>query len=158
MTESTNTDSRTISGRALVTGMFSLGILATAFLWIHWTLRMTPFLPLQQALEQEFPNSSPRAEGGTLKKTGDSVLKVVLRTDFDPQTNSPASHAKILERLDRIRFLATNLADLSKYEVLALTLYFPQKEKRISQKTFFRRVSTWTELQAAELIGRRYDP
>ena len=83
---------------------------------------------------------------------------MVLRTDFDPQADSPASRSGIPDRLDRIRLLATELADLPNYEVLALTLYFPQKEQRISQKTFFRQVGTWTKLDATELIGGHHDP
>ena len=158
MSESVKTDSGTISGRIVVIAMFSLGILATAILWTYWTVRMTPYMPLQEALEREFRDCLPRVEGGTLKKTGDSVLKVVLRSSFDPRAESEASKSAILDRLERTRLLATELADLPNYRILALTLYFPTKERGISQKTFFRQVSTWKELDASTLIERRHDP
>jgi hypothetical protein len=158
MTETDNTGSRTIAGRLVVTAMFSLGIVATAFLWIYWTVRITPYMPLQEALEREFPDSSPRAEGGTIRKTGETVLKVVLRTDFDPRADTAASTASIAERLERTQALAAELADLPKFDVLALHLYQPRKEQGISQKTFFRRVETWAELDATKLIGWEPDP
>ena len=34
--------------------MFSMGILATGFLWVYWTIQLTPFMPLQEVLESEF--------------------------------------------------------------------------------------------------------
>ena len=156
--EMMNPGFRTVSGRRMVAAMFSLGILATAFLWTYWTVRMTPFMPLQEALEQEFPSSSPRVEGGTIKKTKESLLTVVLRTDFDPTVDTAASRSGVSDRLERTRVLATQLANLTNYEVLALHLYLMRKEQGISQKTFFRQVAGWTELDAVELIGWEPDP
>lgn len=138
--------------------MFLLGILATAFLWTYWTIRMTPFMPLQEALEAEFPDSSPRVEGGVLKKTGQSALKVVLRTDFDPRAETEESQAQIDRRMERTRELADELLDLQSWEIVALHLYHPLKEKGISQRTFFRDVETWTELDTDTLIGWEPDP
>lgn len=158
MTQTERTGIPTLSGRMIVAAMFCLGILATAFLWSYWTVRMTPFMPLQQALEREFPDSSPRAEDGTIKKTGESALKVVMRTSFDPRADTPATNAGIADRLERTRLLATELADLPKYDVLALHLYQPRKEQGISQKSFFRQVATWGERDAADVIGWEPDP
>lgn len=156
MDQSEHQTGRSISGRRLVVSMFAMGILATAIIWIYWTVRMTPFMPLQEALIQEFPDSRPYAEGGSLKKSGRSVLKVVLKTDFDP--TSEESNAQVAARLERTRELAEQLAELSTYEVMALHLYYPQKERGISQQTFFRDVATWAELDAVEVVGWEPDP
>ncbi|MCH2201443.1 MAG: hypothetical protein MK102_05715 [Fuerstiella sp.] len=158
MSENSNRSLRTISGRSLVVTMFTFGVLATAVLWIYWTVRMTPFMPLQQALEREFPKSKPYASGGTLRKSDESVLLVVLRTDFDPRRDSKDTRTKIKSRLDRLRSLANALGDLVNYDVLALHLYQPQEEHMISQKTFFRQVDTWEERDSAELVGRMARP
>ena len=112
-------------------------------------------MPLQEALEREFPNSAPRAEGGHLKDSGRSVLQVVLRSDFDPRSKSEETRQQIEGRLNLTRSLANELADLPSYEVLALHLYYPLKERGISQKTFFRDVATWEELDAATMMGFR---
>jgi len=138
--------------------MITFGILATAFLWTYWTVRMTPFMPLQEALEQQFPDSAPRVEGGTIKDSGETVLQVVLRTDFDPRDKTPESYEKVELRLTGTRKLATELADLPSYEILALHLYFPLEEQAISQQTYFRDVQTWTELDGAKIKGQLPDP
>lgn len=156
MAQSEQLSGRSISGRRLVVAMFAMGILATATIWTYWTVRMTPFMPLQEALIEEFPDSRPYAEGGSLKKSGRSVLKVVLKTDFDPTSEQAAD--QVTARLDRTRELAEKLAELSTYEVMALHLYYPQKERGISQQTFFRDVVTWAELDAVELVGWEPDP
>jgi len=138
--------------------MFALGITATAFLWFYWSARMIPFMPLQEALEQRFPDSAPRAEGGTMKDSGETVLQVVLRTDFDPLADTPEATAGVESRLNSTRELATELADLQNYEILAVHLYFPLKEQGISQQTYFRDVATWKELDGTKLKGQGPDP
>ncbi len=149
---------RTFSGQQAVFAMFALGVTATAFLWINWTVRMTPFMPLQTALEQRFPDSAPRAEGGTIRDSDKTVLQVVMRTDFDPLATTTREVAAVESRLNVARELATDLADLDSYEILALHLYFPMKEDRISQETFFRAVATWEELDGARIKGLAPDP
>lgn len=158
MSQPANSETRSVSGRGVVAAMFLLGILATAFLWTYWTIRMTPFMPLQEALEAEFPDSSPRVEDGVLKKSGQSALKVVLRTDFDPRAETEASESQIRQRLERTRDLADELLELQSWEILALHLYHPLKERGISQRTFFRDIQTWDELDTQELIGWEPDP
>ncbi len=147
-----------MSGRTVVLAMIVFGILATAILWTYWTIHMTPFMPLQEALEKEFPDSRPHVMGGSVKKNGDSVLRVVLQADFDPRADTASNTSKVLSRLERVRVLATELANLSSYRVLAMHLYFPLKEQGISQRTYFRDVATWEELDAATLIGTERDP
>jgi hypothetical protein len=158
MSESPQSVFGRISGRGVVVAMFSMGILATGFLWAYWTVQMTPFMPLQEVLESEFPKSRPQVKGGTIKKSGDTVLKVVLQTDFNPRSDSEAVQAKIKARLDRTRELASELADLPSYSILAMHLYFPMKEQGISQKTFFRDVATCAELDEENVIGWESDP
>ena len=145
---------RSVPGQGVVVTMITFGILATAFLWTYWTVRMTPFMPLQEALEQQFPDSAPRVEGGTIKDSGETVLQVVLRTDFDPRDQAQESQEQVEKRLTETRKLATELADLPSYEILALHLYYPLEEQAISQQTYFRDVQTWNELDAAKIKGQ----
>lgn len=119
---------------------------------------MTPFMPLQQALEREFPKSKPYASGGTLRKSDESVLLVVLKTDFDPRSNSQATLSKIESRLKRLRSLSSTLGVLVNYQVLALHLYRLQEEHAISQKTFFRQIDTWEKRDSAQLAGAELRP
>jgi hypothetical protein len=158
VTPTFETPARAFSGRLAVVAMFALGITATAFLWNYWTVRMTPFMPLQKALEQRFPDSAPRAEGGTIKDSDTTVLQVVMRTKFDPLSDTPEAVAAVESRLNGTRELASRLADLASYEILALHLYFPLKEERISQQTFFRDVVTWEELDGDKVKGLARDP
>ncbi|MFN5076862.1 MAG: hypothetical protein ACK5MO_14810, partial [Planctomyces sp.] len=51
------TSKKPVSGRTVVVLMFVMGILATAFLYTYWTLHLTPFMPLQEAIVREFPGS-----------------------------------------------------------------------------------------------------
>ena len=55
---------KTISGSRLVIAMFGMAIVATGLLWFYWDLHLMPYMPLQEALAEEFEDSSPRVEGG----------------------------------------------------------------------------------------------
>jgi len=149
---------RTLSGQYAVVAMFVLGIAATTFLWTYWNTRMIPFMPLQKALEQRFPDSAPRAEGGTTKESEQTVLLVAMRADFDPLAETPEAVAAVNSRMEATRELALELIDLDSYEILAVHLYFPLKEEKISQQTFFRDVATWQELDRDEIKGLALDP
>ena len=142
MADPSNHSVRQPSGRRLVIGMLLLGVAATAFLWTWWTVTMTPWMPLQEALEKRFPDSAPHVMGGRVKKTGQTVLRIVLKTDFDPRSTDAGTAAKIEQRIAETRRLAEQLTDLSSWDILAVHLYHLKKERGISQKTFFRNAAT----------------
>ena len=150
--------SRVISGRRVVVAMCTLGILATAFLWTYWTVRMMPFMPLQEALVTEFTKASrPRAEGGHAKGTGQSVLLISMRSTFDPTASSGDGQQQVADWLATTRDIAATKLNLSEYEVLAVHLYHDVKERGILQKTFFKDVDTWKDLDGVVITGMKLD-
>ncbi|MCA9050952.1 MAG: hypothetical protein KDA89_19580 [Planctomycetaceae bacterium] len=128
---------RTVSGTRIVLSLFAFGILATSGLWIYWHLHLTPFMPLQEALANEFENCSPRVDGGRRKSHRETpnILRVVMRVPFDPTPDSPETHSVIQSRLQKTRELAAQHTDLDSYDTLELHLYFEDKEQTLRQKT-----------------------
>src|SRR5580658_10351763 len=110
-----------VSGRGVVLAMFAFGITATAGLWMYWSMHTGPFRPLQDALAKEFPGSVPRVDGGQrkMRKGRPTILRAVLRVDFDPVTET----AKGEQILDRVERLSRQHIDLSGYDVLDVYLY-----------------------------------
>jgi hypothetical protein len=125
-----------VSGRAVVIGMFTFGIAATATLWIYWTLHTGPFRPLQDALAAEFPGSLPRVDGGQRKmhKGTPKILRVVLKVDFDPVTDTRQGQ----QVLDRVEELARHHIDLNVYDFLDVYLYQGVPESVLREKEFER--------------------
>lgn len=113
-----------VSGRLVVLALLGFGCLATGTLWVYSKLELAPFLPLLKALDEEFPKSNPRVEGGRPKKQAPR-LRIVMQVDFTP--------AEIDERVDKIteRVIAlakehVNLAEFEDFE-LHLVHYIPEK-------------------------------
>jgi hypothetical protein len=129
---------RRVSGTAVVIGMFAFGITATAALWTYWTLHTGPFRPLQDALAKEFPGSVPRVDGGQrkLRKGMPTILRAVLRVNFDPVTET----AKGEEILNRVERLARQHVDLSQYDVIDVYLYEGVPEQAIREREFERKL------------------
>ena len=144
---------RVVSGRKVVAAMFALGIVATAFLWTYWKLRLMPFMPMQEALAAAFPNSSPRVDNVQAKGSKAEVLRVVMRSEFDPTEDSDITGEKIDAVMVRTRDIARDHVVLSEYEILALHLYLPVKEQQLFQKTFFRDLDTWRELDVSDVMA-----
>lgn len=127
-----------ISGRVVVVAMFTFGITATAALWTYWTLHTGPFRPLQDALAMEFPGSLPRVDGGQrrLRKGMPKILRVVLRVEFDPVTET----AKGRQVLDRVEQVSRRYVDLNQYDVLDVYLYEGVPEKVLRENEFERKL------------------
>jgi hypothetical protein len=127
-----------VSGRVVVVAMFTFGITATAALWTYWTLHTGPFRPLQDALAQEFPGSLPRVDGGQrrLKKGMPKILRVVLRVEFDPITET----AKGQQVLDRVEVVSRRHIDLGEYDVLDVYLYEGVPEQSLRENEFERKL------------------
>ena len=133
------------AGKWVVVGMFALGILASSGLWTYWQLHLIPFMPLQEAIVQEFPGSAPRVDGGQWKMHKGTVsrLRTVMKVNFNPLAQDPDTLSTVDHYLTRYRKLASEHVDTEKYEVLELQLYQLVKEQEVRQLVLRRRRETW---------------
>ena len=128
----------TLSGSAVVVGMFVFGIIATSVIWFYWNKHIEPYMPLQLALAGEFDNSSPRVEGGQRKihKTTPRLLRVTMRSPYDP-TDADFDD-RIESDLRKIADIAGQHLDLSTFDLLEVHFYKPNPEKPLLRKEFLR--------------------
>jgi hypothetical protein len=133
------TTNRTLSGRWVVVVLIAFGMLATGGMWVYWKLHVAPFLPLQQALADEFDDSSPRVEGGQRKihKGTPRILRITLKVDFDPAADAQRADAFA----DRVVRFTRGVYDLTAYEVLEVHLYWPEPEGEIKMHSITRPVA-----------------
>lgn len=136
---------RTISGRAVVIGMFLFAGSGIAVLQFYWDRHLEPFMPLQKAIAEEFDNSSPRVDGGQRKmsKSTPRVLRVVMRVPFDPE--DPENKEVVRTRISAVAKLAVKHASLGEYGIFT-THFYQENPGRMRQKTF--------ETPVAELTNR----
>jgi len=135
-----NSQERTISGRKLVLAMFTMGIVGTMIMWLYWSNKMTRFMPLQQALVEEYEKSAPRVDWGREKGKSKNplMLLVQMRVPFDPTIEDEATQQLIDARLKRSHELAIEYEDLSAYEEFHLFLYHEPKQKDFRRKLTVR--------------------
>lgn len=124
--------SRTLRGRTVVLGMLAFGVLMVFAMWLYWEMYTRPFRPLQNAINAEFPGSSPRVVGGRNKSHRDGsppLLRIIIGVDFDPET---ADEQLLQKHVDRLRVLAGQHLDLAPYELLEIHLIqrVPEAETR----------------------------
>ncbi len=127
---------KTVSGRAVVLGMFAFGVVMTGALWGYWEFYTRPFRPLQYAINEAFPDSSPRVIGGehkSHKQAFPSTLRIVIRVDFDPAN---AAEAVVKPYTSRLLELAAAHADLSAYEQVEIHLVHRVPEAETEQRSF----------------------
>ncbi|MFZ9089566.1 MAG: hypothetical protein ACO3FE_05695 [Planctomycetaceae bacterium] len=132
------TTPRWLNGRTVVISMFLLGIMATAFLYTYWTLHLTPFMPLQEALVLEFPGSAPRVDGGQKKihKQTPMVLRVAMKTETDPFSEVPEDVEEIGRMQARLWGLTEELNPLPGLQELELHAYKLVKEEEIRKRSW----------------------
>jgi hypothetical protein len=128
----------TVSGKAVVVGMFVFGVMTTSLIWFYWNKHIEPFMPLQMALAGEFDNSSPRVEGGQRKihKTTPKLLRVTMRSPYDPTAEE--FNERIEVDLRKIADIASDYLDLSSFDLLEVHFYKPNPEKLLLRKEFLR--------------------
>ena len=121
------------SGRWVVVGMLIFGIVATAGLWLYWELHTRPFRPLQEALVQEFPGSSPRVQGGQRKihEHTPRVLQVVMRVDFNPVADESQARRVAAHVVE----LARRHTDRASYTRIEVGLFQPLAEQDPRMRT-----------------------
>lgn len=145
----------TISGRAVVIGMFAFSVLVVGAMFLYWELYTRPFRPLQNAIVAAFPGSSPRVIGGRHKrhKAGSpETLRIVIQVDFDPTANQAKSEGYS----GRLARLAAGHHDLSHYDVLEVHLIRRVPEQATQQWSVSRPVEEWG--LSAETVGETEGP
>src|SRR5882757_5750451 len=99
---------REISGSAVVIAMVTLGVCATALLFIYFELHTGPFRPLREAIGKEFRHSRPNVEGGRVRGRGPWILRISMSVPFDPYVEE-AQAEQINERVLEIAKTFENL-------------------------------------------------
>ncbi len=127
---------KTLSGRKVVLGMIAFGIVMTGTMWLYWEAYTRPFRPLQYAINEVYPGSSPRVIGGehkSHKAEYPSTLRIVIRVDFDPREAPEAVTEPYTSRLLK---LTAQHVDLSAYEQIEVHLVHRVPEAETEQRKF----------------------
>src|SRR5262249_19637873 len=139
-TPETPSATREIPGRYVVLGLLAFGMLSTAGIWTYWKLHLAPFMPLQKALVQAYPGSSPRVEGGRTK-TSQRILRIVLTIEFPPEEGDP----RVQEMIERIVAIAREHLNFADYEDLEIFLVHRPPEKSPQQYEYRRSLREMTQ-------------
>ena len=124
-------DSPHARGTLLVLAMFAFGGTATAGLFAFWSARTAPFAALSERIAAEFPDSSPRVEGGRRRSDPDlSLLQVALRVPFDP-----ADDAAVDGLLDELCEIVRSSEFAGRYDRLEVHLRRDGADGRIVSRT-----------------------
>ncbi len=123
---------RVVSGRAIVVGMFALGLFLTALLFIYFEFNTRPFRPLREALGREFRHSRPNVGGGKLKGRGANTLRVSMSVPFDPNQEADKSN----QTLTRVVSLARQHHDLNQFQIVEVNLIHFAPEQAAIIKSF----------------------
>ena len=129
---------RTISGRWMVIGMFTMGITLTSLLYAYSTLHLGPFRPLQDAIVREFPGSAPRVDGGKKKphQNTPTILRILIKTEMDLLSEHDESVQQLIAMRQRVGELALEKAPLPDLAILEIHVYKLQKEDKIDKRSF----------------------
>ena len=139
-----------VSGKVVVAAMFGFALFIILALYAYWDLYTRPFRPLQYALAQAYPGSSPRVIGGqhkSHKPGGKKTLRIVMRVpegDFDPESDTQQREARSVDVVS----IAAEHVDIAQYEVLELHLFRPVPEKQPLRWSVSRPVEEWEQLLA----------
>ena len=121
-----------ISGRVVVIGMLTLGVLATSMLFLYFELHTAPYRPLREAIGREYKHSRPNVEGGRLKGRGPMILRISMSVPFDPfleETKSADVNKRVLE-------IARAHHDLATFEQIQINLILFTPETTAKRRTF----------------------
>jgi len=145
-TVESRTPDKVIAGSKVVFAMFGLGFLITGMLYLYWSLHTAPFLPLQQAIADEFEDSRPRVEGGQKKKHQETppILRVVMKVDFDPNDSQRSEEIETL--FNRLAELASDkltetFRPFDDYETFEVHFYYSLPEQKRRELAVSRDVS-----------------
>ncbi|MBL8851389.1 MAG: hypothetical protein JNG89_17025 [Planctomycetaceae bacterium] len=130
------------TGRHVVIGMFVFGITMVAGLWLYWELYTRPFRELQNAINTEFPGSSPRAIGGKEKShrtDNPATLRIIVRVYFDPNAETDRSDNMAAQ----LAAIAREHHDVSQYDNLEIHLEQRVPEAESRHWSVSKPVSEW---------------
>ena len=144
-----------ISGRKVVVAMFAFGICATTLLYVYWTLHLMPFMPLQEAIVAEFPDSAPRVDGGQKKmhRNTPTILRIVMKTRVDPTALDEESTEAISAICQRIAELSKQKVQLPNLDFIELHIYKLLQEQEIRTKSFRLDIRAGIEWQEVDAKG-----
>jgi hypothetical protein len=120
------------SGAWVVLGLLVFGCLLIGVLWFYTVLHTGPFQELRNAIDSEFPDSSPQVEGGQRKihKGSPKILRITLRVHEDPRHDDQ----RVGEMVERLVSLAEQHHGLGGYEILDVYLvWFRPENKAVSR-------------------------
>jgi hypothetical protein len=132
----------TVSGRYVVIGMFAFALLMVGALWLYWELYTRPYRDLQNAINAEFPGSSPRAIGGrprSHEEGSPSILRVIIWVDFDPN----ADELRSTEMAGQLAQLARAHHDVTQYDTLEIVLMQRVPEEESPRRVLSKPVTEW---------------
>jgi hypothetical protein len=137
-----------ISGKWIVTGMFSFAVTIISVLWIYTVSHRAPFRPLQRALAQEFEGSVPKVEGGQRKihKSSSKILRIVMKVTFDPS----AEREEAERFAERVIAFSRKHHDISRYDILEIHFFKLDPEKKILQWETERNVTDLLQQSQAD--------
>lgn len=129
---------RARSGTWLVVAMFGFGLALATGLYVYLTLHTAPFRSLTAALDDRYPDSAPRVDGGKrrLDRPGERVLRIILKAPFDPEEDE--SRAESFGR-GVAAFAAERRPEMA-FDLIEVHLYFERPEQKLSQRTVRVRV------------------
>ena len=150
--ENNNHRERRNAGSWTVVAMFGFATLMIAILFLYWELYTKPFRPLQYAIAEQFPDSSPKVIGGQHKSHKDDnpvILRLVVNIpekEFDPTENEEASNKRAME-LTRLAF---EHHDVTQYEQIDVVLLQRISDGSRERWNVSRPVDEWKSLIDAE--------
>ena len=120
------------SGTWLVAGMFGVGILLTAILFVYSWHHTAPFREMAAAIEAQYPDSSPRVEGGKprLDRPGEMLLRVTMRAPFDPEDQDRAT-----QFAEEVARLVATRKSLHEYGAVEVHLFYCAEPEALSQRS-----------------------
>jgi uncharacterized protein (DUF58 family) len=121
-----------VSGSMVVAMMVVFGAILTGILWFYWYYHSAPFVPLQSAIAAEFPDSSPRVDGGRrrMHKGTPSEIWIIMRVKFDVEADDVASAAAV----ERVTQIANEHLTPGEYDLLHIRLYRGDPERFLHKR------------------------
>ena len=115
-----------------------MGITAAGLLFAYSTLHLGPFKPLQEAIVQEFPGSSPRVDGGKKRMQLDTptILRILMKSEIDPLSADEQSVREMLALRQRIAELAREKVPLPDLAIIELHVYKLVQEEQILKRSY----------------------
>ena len=137
-----------IGGRWTVVVMFGFALVMMTALFVYWDLYTRPYRPLQYAIAERFPGSSPKVVGGqhkSHKNNSPVILRIVVNvpdTEFDPIKDEVQSEARALDLVK----LAFQFHDVTRYEQIDVILLQQVPDSGRNMRTVSKSLDDWRSL------------